>query len=366
MNRILYLAGLLLLLSCSQHREQNHDERKLSFSYELDTLRVDSQNHLFNLAHNLPMVKLSPDGRYLYFFDDYNYALDKVDMISMKYDLSVPLEKEGPKGVGNSFDFAPKDDGTIQLLTEKALIKIDGSGNLLNASPVLSSIFDVEKEKQFFRYAKISSDQRFLFGLTSSIKQEQYLGWIDLVDSLYHEVLPDSMRYRENLKVDLGRLSLSGMFEPEYLNNRIVLYHDDGIDFYTLDPASRTWVFHDFSPGLIEKRKAGNYPNKGSMEDLPKILEMEKLEINYRRLVYDSKNKRYYRIASKRRENQTRGTVPNQYLLVFSEDFKLIHEEDMSDLPISLHSYFVREGKFWIRNQETEELEFLVFEFSLN
>ncbi len=366
MNRTLLALIFLGFFSCGRNIIENKESNESGFSYQLDTVKIDPGNHLIYLAHGIPKTKLSPDEKFLYFFDDYHLALEKINLENREHVHSIPLEKEGPKGIGATFDYVPNEDGTIQFLNPKSLFSIDESGKLLSTSPTLSSIFKVGNEKQFFQDAKISKDHQFLFGLPFSGKESQSLGWINLKDSIFNEVFLDSMAYRKALEINLGRLTLSGMLEAEYFVNQIFIYHDDGIDFYVLDPTSKSWNFYDFEPTTIPKRKEGNYPKTGSTSDVTKILEKEGLEINYGSLVYDSANKRYYRIASKRRENQLKGAIPDQFLLIFSEDYKLIHEESFSQLPFSVVTYFVREGKFWVQNRDTEELEFFVFDFKMN
>ena len=365
MTKYLSIFIILSIVGCNGNRQKGDLVKEFEFSYNVDTVSIDPGDHLFYLAHGLPRIKLSPDERYLFYYDDYNSTLEKVDLVENKYAGTIPLDKEGPKGIGSGFDYAINADETFAVFTRKSLLHLDENGELLSSIPIVDSLFEIDLEKQFFRYADISTDQQYFFGLKPSTRQEPYLGWIDRKDSIYREVKPDSMAYTEGLKIDLGIMSISGIKEVKFLNNKILLFHDDGIDIYSLDPKNGDWDFHDNNPKLVEKRKPGNYPKSGEIEDGAKILELKNLEVNYQPLVYDTKNKRYYRVASKRRENQARGTVSDKFLLIFSEDFDLIHEEDFSDFPIALGRYFIREGKFWMRNNGTEELEFLIFDFEL-
>lgn len=368
MTKYLPLFIILSIFSCGSKSQESEQLKKFEFSYNVDTVSIDPGEHLFYLAHGLSRIKLSPDERYLYYYDDYNIAFDKVDLMENKYAGTIRLDKEGPKGIGSGFDYAINSDRTFAVFTRKSLLHLDERGDLLTSIPIVDSLFDIDLEKEFFRYANISPDQRYFFGLTSSKEQKENLGWIDRMDSIYHEVRADSMAYTEDLKIDFGGILIVSSKKAEYLDNKIILSHDDGIDIYSLDPKNGNWEFHDNNPKLVEKRKPGNYSKSGELEngEGEKILIQKGLEVRYHPLVFDTKNNRYYRVASKKRENQARGTVSNQYLLIFSEDFELIHEEDFSDFPIALGRYFIRDGKFWMRNDETEELEFFVFDFELN
>ncbi|MBN3581612.1 DUF4221 family protein [Algoriphagus aestuarii] len=364
MNKQLFFFLVFILFACNPENKRENTA-KIDFSFILDTVHIDAGKHLFYLGHGLPKIKLSDNEQSLYFFDDFNLAFDKIDLEKRKFVLSIPLQKEGPKGIGSTFDYLPGKEGIIDLLTPKSLFSINENGSLINEFPTIRSTFNKRADSEFFQEAKISNDSLFLYGLTNSKKVKQSLGWINLKDSIYNEVFVDSMAYRKALEIELGRLTISGMQEAEYLDNKIIVFHDDGIDFYVLDPISKSWEFHDFQPTIVPKRKEGKYPKTGANSDVKKILELERLEINYGKLVYDRVNNLYYRIASKKRENQVFGGIPDQFLLVFSKDYKLIHEENLSNLKFSLSTYFVRKGKIWVFNNEAEELQFLVIDINL-
>lgn len=222
-------------------------------------------------------------------------------------------------------------------------------------------------DKKFYRLARISPDLQILFGLTSTFQQEQTLGWINMIDSVFREAPIDSMRYRDELTVSIGSLKMFSQLDAVYLNEKITVFHGDGIDLYTLNPKTEKWDFHDYELQLVEKRKPGVFSKNVELgsKEFESAIELRNKEISFRSIVYDASNHLYYRIASKWTESQSIKDVPNQYLFIFDEDLKLLHEEDLSSFPAKIFEYFVSKGKLWVHNRETEELEFFVFEFDL-
>jgi|GEM_PF-1383241 len=354
----------LLGFACSP----SDDDSRLEYSltYTVDTLRIDAGSHLFYLAHGLPAAKLSPDEKYLYFYDGYMHSIDQVDLEEGKYTSTIQLESEGPKGVLTrlQMDYIPKENENLFFFTQRNFIELDPKGNLVYESPSLDNMLEVASEKQFYNWANLSTDLNFLFGLTSSWKQEQMLGWVDLQDSSYNEISLDRMSYRDDLEVRInGGAIISSIISAGHLDNKIIVYHADGIDLYVIDPSTKTQKFVDNYPKLTDRRKPGNFPKTGEFME---VEETRSLEINYQPLVFDQVNQRYYRLATKVKENQTvKNPSRNRHLFIFDENLQLIHEEDISSLVFQYSTYFTRNGKLYFYQNQNDEMGFLIFDLTL-
>ncbi|MEB2779358.1 DUF4221 family protein [Algoriphagus sp. C2-6-M1] len=366
MNRYIILLLGIALLSCNPEKNSTQTT-SYDFSYSVDTIQIDAGNHLFFAGYGLQQPRLSPDEHFLYFYDNLAHAIEKVDLVNKEYVSTIDMDKEGPKGIPMPQDYVPAADQTVFFVVPRNFVKLDENGGLIYFSDKLDNLFDVPDEKKFFQSLRISPNQNYLFGMTSTFEQEQMLGWIDLNDSIYHEVVLDSMKYRDDLVVLINGGEYNSLIDAVYLNGEITVFHGDGIDLYTLDPKTEAWIFHDYSLKSVEKRKPGNYPKnvETGSESFKLMFNQRGKEINFRSLVYDASNKRYYRVASKWTESQDVKDIPYQYLFIFDEDLKLIHEEDLSNFQGKIFDYFVSNGKLWVHNRETEELEFFVFDFDL-
>lgn len=361
---IFFLA--IVLISCNS--EKNGEKAKdLTFSYTVDTVQIHAENHLFFLGYGLSQPRLSTDDRYLYFFDRIAHAIEKVDLIDEEYVSTMYLDKEGPKGIAWPQDYVPKADQSFYFVTQRNFVELDTNGELIEFSDKPESVFTVPDDKNFFRGSRVSPDLQYLFGITNNFKESQMLGWIGMDDSVYREMPIDSMGYRDKLVVNLGRTKMRSQIDAVYLNGKITVFHGDGIDLYTLDPKSEKAIFHDFDIKLVEKRKPGNFPKNVELgtEESKNAIELSRKEVSFRSIVYDSTNHLYYRVASKWTESQSIKDIPHQYLFIFDENLNLLHEEDLSGFPAKIFEYFASNGKLWVHNRETEELEFFVFDFEL-
>ena len=94
---ITYLIPFFIAFACSPRKIGILETSSLTI--KIDTLQIDSGDHLFYLAHGIPAAKLSPDEKYLYFYDGYMHSIDQVDLQEKKYASTIQLESDGPKGV---------------------------------------------------------------------------------------------------------------------------------------------------------------------------------------------------------------------------------------------------------------------------
>lgn len=350
----------ILLLACKN--SESVDSQLQKFTYTIDTLRIESGDHLLSVATGIPKAKLSKDERYLFYYDYNAHSIEKIDLENAAWVTTLDMDKEGPKGVmdRSRFDFIPLTDSSFRIYTKKTFKDFSISNELLNSSLPLDSLIEIPEKLEIQNSGQISSDLKFLYGLTSDFRQEQKLVWIDLEDYSLQETGIDSMDYRENFKIILDGMSVSGMIASTFSNERIYVYHSDGIDAYEVDPKSGEKRFIDNQPQITPKRKEGKFPKQAQKSELAKVLELKNLEVYYHDLVYDKINQGFYRIATRKTENKGRTQV---YQLIFDQELNLISEVDLTDLGIdNLANYFVRKGRIYLQNKETDELEFFVFD----
>lgn len=355
-----YIGLLILLIACNNSGPSDKSFQK--FTYSIDTLTIDSKEHLLFVGYGVPMAKLSEKERFLHFYDPLNHAIEKIDLENEEWVNTLFLDKEGPNGVldHNRFDYIPISDSSYRFFTKKNFKDLSLSNNLIKTSQAIDSLVKISEENETQFSSLISSNLQYLYGLTSDFKQEQKLVWIDLEDYTFKEGHLDSMKYRENYKISLDGMIVSGMIGSTFLNEKFFVYHSDGIDLYEIDPKSGNKRFIDNYPEITPRRKAGNFPRNAEKSEAVKALELMSLEIDYKELVFDKENQRFYRIASQQTENKGRTKV---YLLIFDHELNLISEMDLSSIEMkNSANYFTRKGKLYFLNKETEDLEFFVFD----
>ncbi len=134
MNKIRLLTPIILavLASCgTQESAENTNAKSIDFSYEIDTVFVDAGDNFIYLNRNLNSSGETHDGKYLYNFDPVTIALQVIDLENLVLEKSIPLELEGPNGIGSKSisEVFVTTDGDIILTDDFTISVIDNDGN---------------------------------------------------------------------------------------------------------------------------------------------------------------------------------------------------------------------------------------------
>ncbi len=123
-----YLLLLIILFSCGQ---KNTDDLKQTFSYQLDTVLIDSKGKNLDLTRNITNASVYIEKNTIYLFNKFDHGIDEIDLNQLEYVQSIPFDKEGPNGTSHiNYLYALDDD----LFFIKGSVKsgvFDKKGNLL-------------------------------------------------------------------------------------------------------------------------------------------------------------------------------------------------------------------------------------------
>jgi len=100
MKKLGYLAVLAGFFACSEKDAASNSDRSIEFSYSLDTVMIDSEDEFIYLNWSLISSGLAQDSRLLYNFDQAKTAIQFIDLKNLVLETTLPLEVEGPNGIG--------------------------------------------------------------------------------------------------------------------------------------------------------------------------------------------------------------------------------------------------------------------------
>jgi hypothetical protein len=101
MKKLLFLPLIALMISCGEKSSDSASSSNLELTYEIDTVMVDAGDHLVYLQQGLRAAGLTPSKDQLYNFNTNSFEIEVFDLNEMKMVDLIPLEKEGPTGIGN-------------------------------------------------------------------------------------------------------------------------------------------------------------------------------------------------------------------------------------------------------------------------
>ena len=104
--------------SCSAGDQMETLNGKTSLDYSLDTVLIDPGEELLFVAGRLYNSDLSPDGKFLYNYNQHDHSFEQIDLDEKRLVRKWPFEKEGPNGTGDFFrSFFLMDNDHILIVT---------------------------------------------------------------------------------------------------------------------------------------------------------------------------------------------------------------------------------------------------------
>ncbi len=381
-NHLIILLSVLLF-ACGE----NETETKTDFSnitFTLDTVLVDPGEEIINLRGGLWSSTMNSDNSRLYLWDNHAFTLNIIDLNESVLERKVPFEKEGPNGVGSNVNWISlPDDNQILLANFEGIGKFDLNGNKL---------LDLKLEKDKFEGDSLLEGEIFQ-------NKSFALAGINVVYGLL--VNPWKSAKRSMSKVDfesktIKKMKLPGEEElPEYIvelisdqmlttitsektvqkfGDKLVLSSTGYTDLYILDLKNDSVYHMDYTPQLSAKAKKGGYPSEvNSVERLKEVIQDIHAEINFQPLIWDEKNKRFYRFSFETSPMENTDwpvflsaeerPLSKLYLSILDEDFNLLGESDLSHLGSVPKYAFVKDDKIWYYINLDDELGFVRMAF---
>ncbi|PZX47015.1 DUF4221 family protein [Algoriphagus chordae] len=370
MTRYLFLLIAITLVGCNSDKKSDAIEAKnLSFSYELDTVHIDSKGTLFFLNNGLMGTGLSPDSNKLYLFNRPFSRLDIVDLEKLEYYDSLPLEPEGPNGIGQMGIGAINitNSGDYYFTVYREIKAFDPSGNLKREikwttdEEILSQLENGVLE---FKDDRISPDGSTYYGIytTSNIPekpQEDGLAIMDLNTKKLKMVDLPSLKKLSEFKLLLeqnGGTIIAGDQTYLIINGSKILISNGAmnvISAYDLELDSLRE--YSYETELLPAEKPGNYPRKvGTMEEFSAAMEEKNKEPLYGEIHFDPISGYYYRVSFLKEAKPDGNLERKAVLTIFDQELNLIHEE-MGDFGIS----FIRNGSIYRFINIDDEMAFV-------
>ncbi len=343
MNKYYLLFLVFTFLSCKTDKSsQEFNTEEFDFSYKLDTLQIDSNGEFFFLNNGLGGSTVTPSGL-IYTFNRPLNRLDVVDLTKRELVDTIPLEVEGPNGIGglgiNQIQLS--DSGDFFFSSFTGLRQFGPDGELKNwfnwdteeriqkqfENKGLISFEGVVSPEGSTFYGTYSADGR------SGSSMADGLAIIDLRDLELKTIeipkLAALKEYRIELEIDGMKTVSSDKFDLFLNDNKIIITQSSVNSISVYDLKKDTLLNFDYQTNLLPAKKPGNFPRKvGTMEAFGEASNERSKEPLFGEILFDSKNNLYYRV-SYLKDPKPDGTIGwNGVLSVFDNQFNLVHEED--------------------------------------
>ncbi|MCC5938277.1 MAG: DUF4221 family protein [Lunatimonas sp.] len=367
------MLGGMAVLGCTKPTSNNTYYNQVSI---YDTVSIDSKGELLFLNWSLSTATVSSDLSTLYNFNVDEPSLEVVDLDKYILSHKVPLEREGPNGIGQ------RGKGGILALSDQLLffkgwpapyvMDLQGrrTGLLENLTLIKSSVTPAGRD---FMYEIMYPDfPNLVFGITNEFPGKNFeFTVLDLIDNSIKSTTPlsawdnfsdYSLVFDDGTQFDLWAPRVYVTLLGQY----ICLSTDVSSDLYLYDPRTETLIFKEFPHSLSPKHKT---PTGSIQTSDPAQFQttFRKLygDVSFHPPFWDNDNQVYYRFSHTTTfERSEEGLYPKLteqqvYLSVIEGDFTLSAEFSLDFLKDAPAFGFSKEGKIWTYLNVNDEMGFI-------
>ncbi|ERM84910.1 hypothetical protein P872_22885 [Rhodonellum psychrophilum GCM71 = DSM 17998] len=388
-NQCIFLTAslfFLLLMGCTTRNESEsaktlYSDKKISFGIDTLTIKLNKE-----LNFDYPYSSRFFDGSETYFVG-YNSGLHKLDFFSLeglKYSFSTILEKDGPNGMDDPWDFFIQSlDSIYYLGKDSKLTLLDTSGKVLSvfkledpmgnygykANPITFKIFlNQEKNKMYlnsYSFSHLPNNHAYF--------KEPFVSFIDLRNSDMDTIpIQFPKIYLETDKI------LGEYMEPNviFVDNRIIYSFPADPSIYTYNLTTKEKEV--FGGESLNSKNSIEYMAPDDYHDIQKRIIHQIENTYFYNVVHDPFRKLFYRIHSGGVSFQIDEDDINSvfekpiFLTVFDENFNILQEMELPSKTYNALSMFVTKSGLHLPfshylNQDVDEgkLVFHVYKFEM-
>lgn len=368
MKKLAVLLLLPLIFSCGG-KSASEESQKFRISYSVDTVLIDSKKDFLFLKNDLSTSSVSKDRRFFYNIDELGSRLEVIDLNSLIIKEKIPLEREGPNGVG------PEHISNFQVLD-------NGNFCFYNIHKITVLSPDLKKLSSHYFYPEVfindtipdGSEIPIMLGrmngkgsrfasLNSIFFENEILGiaLVDLEKNELNLIPTDKLDY-------LKELIYTTVFGNSQIQHTEAIFVDFFEDKLLISTSAKNEVLiYDIEKDSLESRsfqskftadiKKGNYKDESNPDLASRLRDFE---VFYGRLVYDEANDVFWRYSRESKSSNPDRPAFEYVLTAFDRNFQQLHEEKLDVNWTHLPAIkFVKDGMLYTYLNIDDELAFL-------
>lgn len=371
MKRFLFLIFISFVFSCSESERQGNTG--INFSYTIDTLQVDPGEHLIFISRYMSTSSVSKDQKWLYNLNVSTPEMEYIDLENLRFDRAVPLEKEGPEGIGTSVsDIHVSDQGEFFFIGYRSLVKADAQLENYQRYQLQADQFkgDSLGEAEGFDFGyTISQDGKKLLGTYSKQKfngPTRGLAIVDLESMTLKTVPIPELESLVDFNISLfdgngnPRMSTIERVWVKEFDGKIYLGNTARNEAFIYDQELDSLAHKQFEATLTANARKGLYTKStNSDEEMNKAWEEKNKEVQFQELLYDPTYEKFWRVSTDLDRMIGDSAVIKKVLTLFDRDLNQLHEEQIKFNISGSLSYF-KEGNLHTFINLEDELGFLL------
>ena len=378
-----YCLFFAFIFACKGTNEKT-DQDLQDFEITSDTVIVDPGQEILFLNYGLALSALSKDKKYLYNFNNQDFAIEQINLSTLKFEKKYPFEKEGPNGVGEFImGFSLLNDQQLFFKTHNGEGIYDWQGNKLDSYDLKKLgkeqglLEDTDRPNRILSLSE--EGNKFATLLTNFKSKTNSLAIIDANLKTFKKHAIPAVEKASDFELFLNDdKTYVGMSSYRFLINegdKIILGTNVSNEMYMYDQESDSLQLLSYQGPLIPNQKSGTYP--AEVSDKAEFLKYRKEileDINFMAPVWDNKKQVYYRLSFHMKYDES-AEIPKEgffpqasgteaFISILDKDFNLITEGNFPELNPNPGLHFVKDGKLWIFENIEDEMGFVRFDIS--
>lgn len=370
MRKLPLIFCLAICISCTKSIDETKQE-EFKFSYQVDTVLVDSGDDFIYLRRGLGLGALSPDKKLLYNFNPDATRLEVIDLDQLKWVNQKPMELEGPLGTGFPRSIKISEDGRFFFVGFTDFREFDPAFQeqklyrFRSEKPEGLEENEVLGEEYFI--SKNGTQVFVPYGPENGEEPKTGMAMITLEDLTLKKFPFDlwqrTQNYISSLYLD-GKLQSRSFEQVDVypMESQVLISSHNFNEVYLLDLESDSIIHKTYHSELTaDTKKVPDRTTLDAPEQMREAFIKMNEEVDFSNFYYDEKNQKFFRFSRELERKIGDSTVHKQILTIFDQDLIQLHEERF---PINYFGLkFFKDGQLWSFVNVDDELGFIIFTF---
>jgi hypothetical protein len=373
MKKLIPFLSLIFLASCGEkgNSEKSEFNTKIeNLSYTVDTLIIDSGEDLLFVNS----LVVSPDRKTLFNFNSTKSEIDVIDLDQLFVRRRIPLEKEGPLGIGKyPREIQVTDSGELFIFGWSDLRKLNEPKDSLTIFQFAKTEFSnnglTENEEIKFSLLVSNDGSKYFapYGVQDFQKANTGLAIVDL-GTMNFKKIPLDLFARSNQYVrsfiEGGKLQSQSMetLQLYQMKDKLIISSHNFNEAFLYDLSTDSLTHKVFSSKLTSNAKKVREKNVGNtFEEMLEMADEAEKEVDFGSFIYDDKSDKVFRFIQDLHRMIGDSAAYKSVITIFDSDLNQLYEKEI-DFNRPGFSFF-KDGKLWSYVNVDDELGFAVFTF---
>ena len=365
---------LLVAVFGCETKESENSKSQMEITYSIDTVMIDSKGHFLYLSESLGRSFLAKDGKTLYNLNQKLPQLEVIDLSLMELVDTIPMEREGPAGIG-AFDFYDGiqvlENGEIFIFAWEEIVRLSADRKSVEKYRFTATNLtgDSLKQDEEIRYeGLISEDGTYFFtfygnsaefssrlGLAIINLEEMSLKKVDL--PLFEELIQFEIQTETNTEYPYTYV------EPIHFtqfSDQLLVSSSPINEVYKVDISAGTYSHFPFSSSLTANRVEVTYPTiaNSSGGNKESIWERWK-QVSFYKMNWDQETQRFWRITNQTEIFEEKESIDKLALTFFDRELNQLGEVRLPEDWESTGATFISQGMYWQFMNINDEVAFI-------